>query len=141
MIPADLPETNIGLIALIVLVAAHLAQTVVGQRKAATHSRTAKATLTAIKDQVANGHTEPLRTDLDRVLAKLEKISDKQEEMGIRQEEIAAKQDDQGRDIRGLRTDVGAIRGDVRDARKDTRDLERRVVDFSKREHPGAAPL
>lgn len=125
------PDNAVGLLGLLIIglpaslpAIAALVVVLRGQRKGRQRRDQDRAVLDVVRDNVQNGHPDPLRADLDRQFASLH-----------------TRLDEQGRDIRGIRTDVGGIRGDAREDRTNLADLERRVQIFVKREHPGAGPV
>ena len=61
--------------------------------------------ISEIKDEVKNGHTIPMRQDMDSMADTLGLIRE---------------------DIRGIRTDINDIRGELRTERSDRLDLENR---------------
>jgi hypothetical protein len=64
-----------------------------------------------VTDQVVNGHTTPMRTDLDGMKSTLDEIHT---------------------DIRGVKTDISDIRNELRQERKDRIDLDDRFERFKK---------
>lgn len=140
----------VGLAGLLILAAANLLQTIYGQRKARTDRIRQKrvvdelrSDVLVVRDQVRNDHPEKpnMRDDIDEVKGALTDFRDTLKDFREALEGVHGKLDEQGRDVRGIRQDVGIVRGELRETRKDHRDLERRVVDFSRREHPGSEPL
>ncbi len=145
-----LPETWPGFLALVVLVLAFVvvAQGVGGglilrwhknNAKAAAEDRVEAATAreeiktatAAIKDQVVNGHTEPLRGDFDRMAAK-------QEQQGRDLEQVFAEQKLQGATLRRIevaladareefRNGINNLSGEVADERTGRHNLGREL--------------
>lgn len=68
----------------------------------------ARRDLRAIKDQVKNGHTTPMRSDMDGMSDRL---------------------DDVLRDLRGVRQDIGGLRGELRSERAERLDFRQHVTD------------
>ena len=64
-----------------------------------------------VTDQVVNGHTTPMRVDLDTMKSTLDEIHT---------------------DIRGVKTDISDIRQELRQERKDRLDLDDRFERFKK---------
>lgn len=103
--------------------------TVRGQRRGRARQKQDSENIRVIRGEVKNDHPDNtnLRDDLDEVRELMKDMSDRQISYGY--------------DIRGIRQDVGQLRGEIREDRGDLAKLERRVVDFTRREHPGANPL
>lgn len=74
----------------------------------------------SVKDQVVNGHTSPMRDDLDRVLARLEELSKFLAEVG--------------RGVSGLRSDLNdeeiRRRENIRELRSD---IDRKLAELESR--------
>jgi septation ring formation regulator EzrA len=64
-----------------------------------------------VTDQVVNGHTTPMRADLDSMKATLDEIHT---------------------DMRGVKTDISDIRNELRQERKDRIDLDDRFERYKK---------
>lgn len=80
--------------------------------KQRAHNRAVTATLGAVRDNVQNGHQEPMREDLDRALSKLDSVIDKIDTVDDRTRDLS-------RDIGGLREElrterIERIEGDKR---------------------------
>lgn len=56
-------------------------------------------------------------------------------------EEMQSRQDDQGATSLASGTDFGGLRGELRDQSEDHRSFVGRVINFSRRQHPGADRL
>lgn len=145
-----------GFLAVLGVAIANLVIIVVGQRRGIKRRAEDREVLTDVKDNVAvvkeevkNDHVDDnLRVQMDRLERqnhRLERQNQRLLEVLEGQnsvlEEMQSRKDAQGRDIRGLRTDFGGLRGELRDQSEEHRSFVRRVIDFSRRNHPGADPL
>ncbi|BDY33143.1 hypothetical protein [Mycolicibacterium mageritense] len=138
-----------GFLAVLGVAIANLVIIVVGQRRGIKRRAEDREVLTDVKDNVAvvkeevkNDHVDDnLRVQMDRLERQNQRLLEVLEGQNSVLEEMQSRQDAQGRDIRGLRTDFGGLRGELRDQSEEHRSFVRRVIDFSRRNHPGADPL
>lgn len=137
MPPDTLPDTLIGLAALVIVTVSTLVTARITARQRAIGSD-----VTAVRGQVENGHAEVnLREQLDTMQQQIASLGTATAavEQKITRLHGATRDtlDDVQRDIRGIRQDVGGIRGELRDERTARsaadREMERRVVRL---EHP-----
>ena len=113
----ELPTSWLGLLGLLILV--------IGWVLVSRQQRI-RADLSAVKDQVRNGHTTPMRSDLDGIAETLRA-------QGELLADIQGRQDGTAKDIRGLREDVGGLRGELRDEREARAELGESVRKLAKR--------
>ena len=129
------PHSLVGLLGLLVIVLGTTAVAVLpsylSQRR---HNKALNEKVTAVQQQVVNGHKVPLRSDLDRVLEAMESI-------GMKVDNLHEQVGTQTNDITGLRQDITGLRNELRDERGDRILLERRVQDFARRAYPDAGPV
>ncbi len=112
-------------------------------RQAATNDReTIKRDTAAIKSHVANGHTEPLRADLDRLAGDVAQLRADVKRMMDRLSEWAPIISGFAGEVRGLRADIAEerenrrnlaadVRADMARNRDEVTDLHRRLRDAS----------